>query len=224
MREAKPVDVGSSRTAWYSNMSCNQCRRRVKLKAHDDIAKDKAIEMHEANLAHAVCCCLGECVGGYLQAHAGSASTPLLPWMVCRCFLGWSASSYELESARRSVAKRAAQRSCVAVGNAAGSETPERCKDTASSRYGGSNGRPRRPFAPPVTCVARGNACTLPEATHVTLCCRQRNAVFLRRVVHARPSDRAGVSCHRMPRARRRAKRRNNKPTWAPPPIPGTSV
>ena len=113
MREAKPVDVGASRTAWYSNMSCNQCRRRVKLKAHDDIAKDKAIEMHEANLAHAVCCCLGECVGGYLQAHAGSASTPLLPWMVCRCFLGWSASSYELESARRSVAKRAAQRSCV---------------------------------------------------------------------------------------------------------------
>jgi hypothetical protein len=134
---------------------------------------------------------------------------PLLPWVVCK---------------QLRVGKRAAQRSCVAVGNAAGSETPERCKDTASSRYGGSNGRPRRPFAPPVTCVAKGNACTLPEATHVTLCCRQRNAVFLRRVVHARPSDRAGVSCHRMPRARRRAKRRNNKPTWAPPPIPGTSV
>jgi hypothetical protein len=62
MREAKPVDVGASRTAWYSNMSCNQCRRRVKLKAHDDIAKDKAIEMHEANLAHAVSGFRGECV------------------------------------------------------------------------------------------------------------------------------------------------------------------
>jgi hypothetical protein len=55
------------------------------------------------------------------------------------------------------VRKRAAQRSCVAIGNApskhqrpvrcvavgntAGSETPERCTDTASSRYGGANGR-----------------------------------------------------------------------------------
>jgi len=26
-------------------------------------------------------------------AHAGSAGTQLLPWMVCRCFLGWSSSS-----------------------------------------------------------------------------------------------------------------------------------
>jgi hypothetical protein len=79
MREAKPVDVGSSRTAWYSNMSCNQCRRRVKLKAHDDIAKDKAIEMHEANLAHAVCCCLGECAWGvFASPRRQRQHTPLV--------------------------------------------------------------------------------------------------------------------------------------------------
>jgi hypothetical protein len=33
---------------------------------------------------------------------------PLLPWKVCLCFLGWSASSHELESARRRAALAAA--------------------------------------------------------------------------------------------------------------------
>ena len=49
------------------------------------------------------------------SARAGSACTPLLPWMVCHCFLGWSANSHERGSAQ------------------AGSETPERCTGTASS-------------------------------------------------------------------------------------------
>jgi len=33
MKGAQAVDEGSSRTAWYSNMSCNQCRRRVGLRS-----------------------------------------------------------------------------------------------------------------------------------------------------------------------------------------------
>ena len=36
-----------------------------------------------------------------LSAHAGSAGTSMLPWMVCLCFLGCSASSHELENARQ---------------------------------------------------------------------------------------------------------------------------
>jgi hypothetical protein len=59
------------------------------------------------------------------SGHPGSPGTPLLPWMVYRCFLGWSASSHELECARRGRAAAGALR--------AGSETPERCTDTASS-------------------------------------------------------------------------------------------
>jgi hypothetical protein len=67
----------------------------------------------------------------------------LHPWMVCRGFLGWSASSHELENARRR---------CRAVMRT-GSETLERWKDTSSSHYGGgAKGRQRRPFAPCVTC------------------------------------------------------------------------
>jgi hypothetical protein len=34
------------------------------------------------------------------NAHVGSAGTSMLPWMGCRCFLGWSASSHELKNAR----------------------------------------------------------------------------------------------------------------------------
>jgi len=36
-----------------------------------------------------------------LSSHAGSAGTSMLPWMVCLCFLGCSASSHELENARQ---------------------------------------------------------------------------------------------------------------------------
>jgi len=57
MKDAQPVDFDSSRTAWYSNMSCNQCRRRVGLRTHDDLAKNKAIEYHELNVAAAVRAC-----------------------------------------------------------------------------------------------------------------------------------------------------------------------
>ena len=95
-------------------------------------------------------------VGLFLFDHACSAGTSMLPWMVCRCFLGWSASSHELESAWR---HGAAQRRCVA-----GSETPESCR-LLPHASGVANGRQRRLFVPPVTCV---NA-ALPKAMHVTL-------------------------------------------------------
>ena len=58
-------------------------------------------------------------VGLLTFAHAGSAGTSR--WMVCRCFLGWSASNHELESAQRGRAAPrvggAALRRCAA-GNA----------------------------------------------------------------------------------------------------------
>ena len=60
------MDSGSSRTAWYSNMSCNQCRRRVGLRPHDELAKNKSLELHEANMAHAVS---GGAVTGEAIAH-----------------------------------------------------------------------------------------------------------------------------------------------------------
>ena len=60
----------------------------------------------------------------------------------------------------------------VAIGNAEGSETPERCTDHSSSRDAGgkrarrvtlgANGQ--RPVAPGVTCVAVGSAATPPES------------------------------------------------------------
>ena len=51
MKESTAVDEGSSRTAWYSDLSCNMCRRRVGLKTHDLMAKEKAIAYHELNAA-----------------------------------------------------------------------------------------------------------------------------------------------------------------------------
>ena len=80
-----------------------------------------------------------------------SEPTPAAP--VKHCFLGWFAAS--LDGLATSEKARGAARRSVAVGNAAGSETPEWCTDTASSRNGGVK-RARRLFAPPVTCVATG--------------------------------------------------------------------
>jgi hypothetical protein len=54
MIESQAVDFGSSRTAWYSNLACNMCRRRVGLRTHDEMAKAKAIEYHELNMLAAV--------------------------------------------------------------------------------------------------------------------------------------------------------------------------
>jgi hypothetical protein len=70
----------------------------------------------------------------------------------CRCFVAWKRP--ELESARRQ-RSAAAERSCGAVGNAptgalptAKNETPERCTDTASSRFGGQTGAAGAPWIP----------------------------------------------------------------------------
>ena len=86
---------------------------------------------------------------------------PLLPWKVCLCFLGWSASSHELENARYRRVMRT------------GSETSERCTDTASSRYGGANGRQRLVCSPRnVRCNAR--YAVLPLSASQEACLRRR--------------------------------------------------
>ena len=89
------------------------------------------------------------------------AGTSMLHWMVCRCFLGWSASSHELENARYRRVMRT------------GSETSERCTDTASSRYGGANGRQRLVCSPRnVRCNAR--YAVLPLSASQEACLRRR--------------------------------------------------
>jgi len=133
MKEAKPVDSGSSRTAWYSNMSCNQCRRRVGLRPHDELAKNKSIEFHEANMAHAV---------RWQSGHGRSKCAPLA---------------------------------------------------TLQSRRAAKGHPPLRGWSGRV-----GGACV--EAM----------------------SDRAAVFCHRIPRARRRARRRNDRQTTLCSHSPGT--
>lgn len=127
------MDSGSSRTAWYSNMSCNQCRRRVGLRPHDELAKNKSIEFHEANMAHAV---------RWQSGHGRSKCAPLA---------------------------------------------------TLQSRRAAKGHPPLRGWSGRV-----GGACV--EAM----------------------SDRAAVFCHRIPRARRRARRRNDRQTTLCSHSPGT--
>jgi hypothetical protein len=93
------------------------------------------------------------CRGVLLRLGVLTASEPTPAAPVKHRFLGWCAAS--LDGLATSEKARGAARRSVAVGNAAGSETPEWCTDTASSRNGGVK-RARRLFAPPVTCVATG--------------------------------------------------------------------
>jgi hypothetical protein len=94
------------------------------------------------------------------DAHASSAGTSMRPWMVCRCFRGWSASSHESTSQWREARPRK------------GSETPKRCTDTASLPWSGSHGRP-----PPVCSAQRRTivACAVvnsgaPRSCAVAMC------------------------------------------------------
>lgn len=61
----------------------------------------------------------------------------LLPGMICRCVLGWSAPR-----------RRGALHCLVLPRRFTGSGTPPRCTDTASLLRRGAHGRQPRPFAP----------------------------------------------------------------------------
>mmetsp|Transcript_10480 Transcript_10480/g.25756 ORF Transcript_10480/g.25756 Transcript_10480/m.25756 type:complete len:238 (+) Transcript_10480:229-942(+) len=44
MKEGVYEGSGSERTSWYSEMACNQCRHRVGLPSHEEIARRRAID------------------------------------------------------------------------------------------------------------------------------------------------------------------------------------